>query len=63
MRKKLPAKKSAPPPISDETAKLIADAASGIVNWIRATPQRTVGALFVAGLVGVVLTQGSTDNK
>lgn len=59
MAKRLKAKRKSPPPaMSDESAKLIADAAVGLFNWIRATPARTAGALLVAGLVGAVVVDG-----
>lgn len=63
MKRKQKIAKRPPPVVSDETAKLIADAAVSVVNWIRATPTRTAGALFVAGLVGVIVSSSSKEES
>ena len=64
-KKKKAVKKTAPPAMSDETAKLIADTAVNIVDWVRATPARTAGALLVVGLsaafVGSLLPPSRSD--
>ena len=62
MAKKRKLEKKLPPSAaSDETAKLIADAAIGIIKWVRATPARTAGALLVAGIIGAAVVAATSE--